>query len=78
MDFTVKEAVVATAVALQEAIEVTARALFDRSGPNAVDEALKQAMYLKKSGDKAGCYVWIEIAKVMSGYSLEQTGKDLG
>ena len=37
-------------ITLKQSIEITAQAMFNRAGPNAVDEALKQSMYLKKMG----------------------------
>jgi len=62
---------------LSEALEITARALFNRSGPNAVNEALKQAMYLQEKGDNEGFDIWTEIAKIISGYNLQQIDKNL-
>jgi len=35
-------------ITLKQSIEITAQAMFNRAGPNAVDEALKQSMHLKK------------------------------
>jgi len=61
---------------LSESIEITARALFNRSGSHAIDEALRQATYLKKNGDEEGHDVWTEVAKVISGYNLDQIDKN--
>jgi len=52
-------------ITLKQSIEITAQAMFNRAGPNAVDEALKQSMYLKKIGDNEGFDVWTEIAKIV-------------
>ena len=59
-------------ITLKQSIEITAQAMFNRAGPNAVDEALKQSMYLKKIGDNEGFDVWTEIAKIISSYNAKK------
>ena len=59
-------------ITLKQSIEITAQAMFNRAGTNAVDEALKQSMYLKKIGDNEGFDVWTEIAKIISSYNSEK------
>ena len=63
---------------LSESIEITARALFNRSGSHAIDEALRQATYLKKMATRKGtmfgprlqklylAIIWIKLTKIQS------------
>jgi len=45
-------------ITLEQSIEITAKAMFNRSGANAIDEALNQSLYLKKQGDNEGFSVF--------------------
>lgn len=59
-------------ITLKQSIDITAQAMFNRAGPNAADEALKQSMYLKKIGDNEGFDVWTEIFEIISSYNSEK------
>jgi hypothetical protein len=61
-------------ITLDQSIEITAKAMFNRSGANSIDEALKQSLYLKKQGDNEGFGVWTDIVRLITVYSTNQIG----